>query len=110
MIHDDPNQDPYREYFIGQIKEWPKDASAREQSIVRSLAITYARRELLELTFRKYERAREREVNRWEEGVTTDEEVRDALDRAEEATSRFAPGYRVRLEFGPLLKDPDKRP
>lgn len=102
--------DPYSEYFVGQIKERPKDATDREQSIVLSLALTNARREMLELTFRKFERARERGVNRWEEGQTTDEEVRNALDRAETATSEFAVGYRVRLEFGELLKDPSRRP
>ncbi len=97
------------EYFIVKIETAPKGATEKEQSIVRSLAVTYARRKMLELSFRKYERARERGVNRSEEGWTTDEEIRDALDRAEEATNRFAAGYIVRLDFGDLLKDPDRR-
>lgn len=110
MSHEDPIQDSFPDHYIGQIKEYPSGASTREQSIVRSLAITYARRELLELAFRRYEQAREHGVHRSEEGSVTDEEIREALDHAEVATSRLAPGYRVRLEAGPLLKDPSRRP
>lgn len=110
MSNENPNQDLFPDHYIVQIKECPKDASSREQSIVRSLAATYARRDLLELAFRRYEESREQGFHRFGGDAVTDEEIQDALNRAEETTRLFAPGYRVRVEAGPLLKDRSRQP